>query len=146
MIGNLVIVGENPHRESVAHRPSLSLTGSSGRNLASIAGWDWMCYLRHTDRTNLFFDPQPRWDAKAAARRALELEVEFEGRSLILCGQKVAAAFGVAGDPLFRWLPTASDAVNIAKIPHPSGSCRLWNFPEVRAEARRFLEGLIHCE
>ena len=146
MTGNLVVIGENPHRESVAHRPSLSLTGSSGRNLASIAGWDWMCYLRHVDRTNLFFDPQPRWDAGAARMRAAQLELGLAGRSVILCGQKVAAAFGVADEPLFRWLPTASDVMNIAKIPHPSGSCRLWNLPEVRAEARAFLGGLVHCE
>lgn len=144
MIGPLVIIGENPHRESVAHRPALSLTGSSGRNLVAIAGWEWPCYLRHTERTNLFFDPQPRWDAKAAAARAHEIALKLEGRTIILCGQKVAAAFGMADEPLFEWLVV--DWANVAKIPHPSGSCRLWNDPAVRAEARLFLHGLVHCE
>ncbi len=138
----LVVIGENPHRVSVAHRPALSLTGSSGRNLAAVAGWPWHCYLRHTERINVFMDPVPRWPAKLARVRAQELMTELEGRTIVLCGARVAEAFGLADAQLFTWLH--EDWANVAKIPHPSGSNRLWNDPAVRVQAREFLGRLLH--
>lgn len=142
----LILVGEAPSRESIASRPSLALTGSSERNLCRIAGWGWLAYLKRTSRYNLFLDPQPRWDARAAQERASAMGAELEGRRVILLGQKVAAAFGLAGYPSYTWLeldPERPGYADVALMPHPSGRNRAWNDPAERARARAFLEGLL---
>lgn len=137
----LVIVGENPHRTSVAHRPALSLTGSSGRNLCAWAGWPWLTYLRRTERTNLFLDPQPTWDAEEARRRAEAMW--FGDRRVLLLGTRVARAFDADTWPIFEWRPLLGWGAEAARIPHPSGLNRAWNDVDVRTQAREFLGGLL---
>ena len=141
----LVLVGENPHRTSIAERPGLALTGSSGRNLCKIAGWEWLDYLRYTERLNLFYDPQPVWSRTLARESASEMLNMFENRRVILLGAKVAEAFGQNDAPLYRWFterfPNHNTAV--AFVPHPSGQNRVWNMKPERDRARAFLEDLI---
>jgi uracil-DNA glycosylase len=141
MNGKLVIVGEAPSGESLLGRPGLALTGGSGRNLCAIAGWDWLEYLRHTERRNLFIDPMPVWDRKAARVSADELTLALEGRTVIVLGAKVAEAFDLGEDPDYRWLHL--DWADVARVPHPSGRNRLWNSPQERKLAREFLHGLL---
>ncbi len=137
----LVLIGEAPGRESIRERPSLALTGSSGKALCAIAGWDWLDYLRLTERYNLFLDPQPRWNAAAAIDSAHELELMLEGRSIILLGAKVAEAFDASRDPLYTWLHF--DWADVARIPHPSGRNRVWNSGAERRQASEFLRFLL---
>lgn len=138
----IILIGEAPGRESIAARPSLALTGSSGRNLCRIAGWEWTDYLRYTARYNLFLDPQPRWDDLEAQRRAAKIEgLPLGGHRVLLLGTKVAAAFHFGMIPLYTW--SHEDWADVARVPHPSGLNRMWNSPAELARARAFLGPLL---
>lgn len=137
---DLIIVGEAPQTGSAP--PGRAFEGSSGRNLAAIAGWDWDEFLARTYRVNLFPEPVDHWPRLAAWSRADELRVQLAGATpVILCGRNVAAAFGLADELLYRWLH--EEWANVARVPHPSGRNRVWNDFEQRAEAHRFLRNLL---
>lgn len=140
-MGKLVLIGEAPGRESIRETPSLALTGSSGRNLCDIAEWDWLSYVKNTERFNLFLDPQPVWNFRLAFAAARDLELQLEGRTIIFLGAKVATAFDALRDPDYEWLHF--DWCEAAKVPHPSGRNRKWNTIAERKRARAFLHGLI---
>lgn len=138
----LVLVGEAPGRDPIVDRPSLALTGSSGRNLCTIAGWDWLEYLRKTERFNLFYEPQFAWSRWKAEGEAELLVPKFVNRQVILLGSKVAEAFKVRG-PNYEWMEPFPINAAVALVPHPSGRNRLWNSTEERATARAFLGDLL---
>lgn len=78
------------------------------------------------------------WDAEAAAAVARLAEADPRWGRLLLCGRRVAAAFGhrtarVWGSTLGR----------LTFLPHPSGLCRFWNDPSAVEACRELLaEGL----
>lgn len=84
--------------------------------------------------------PQPRsksgkgssFDRMGALLRAHDLLHEYDNKVYILCGRRVAEAFGVFGDFL-DW--TCFDR-DFLLIPHPSPVNRWWNKPENRVKAR----------
>jgi uracil-DNA glycosylase len=140
----LVLVGEAPGRDDITERPSLALTGSTGKNLCAIAGWDWLNYLRYTERRNLFYTPQFAWSRWAAEGAAEEMIPLFRGRRVILLGVKVAEAFhskAINAAPNYEWLDLYDGVV--AKVPHPSGRNRMWNSKDERAAAHEFLKDLL---
>jgi uracil-DNA glycosylase len=138
--GKLVIVGEAPGAERPPD-PKMVLLGSTGANLAKIAGWSWRDYFALTERHNLFLDPQPHWNLRKAKAAAADLEHKLEGRDIILLGSKVAEAFGYEDMPNYRWHNEVW--ANIARVPHPSGRNRVWNDDAERARARLFLQWLL---
>lgn len=137
----VVLVGENPLRLDLTGRPELSLTGSSGQNLARMAGVSWPAYLRRTERRNLFYVPVERWDPEAAA---LEAELmDIAGRRVILLGRKVATAFGAPTLwPNYEW-HSFRDA-RVATMPHPSGLNRVYNSTAERYAAGNFLREAMY--
>lgn len=141
----LVLVGEAPGRDSIVDRPSLALTGDSGKRLCAIAGWDWLDYLRYTERFNLFYTPQFAWNRWTAKQSADELLPMLRNRRVILLGTKVAEAFGQKDAPNYRWFTDRFPQLNVALafVPHPSGRNRVWNSKAELEKARAFLEMLI---
>lgn len=140
----LLLVGEAPGRESIRERPSLALTGPSGKNICSLAGWEWECFLRWTERMNLFLDPQPTWHPRWARESAIEMMPLFRNRRVVLFGAKVAEAFALSSQPHYEWMEFQGNAA-VALVPHPSGRNRAWNDAEERARAHDFLGGLLEC-
>jgi len=147
------LVGEAPGGHvDITHRPSLALTGTSGRRLCALAGWDWLAYLRHTHRTNLFTTPQDAaWDAGEARARARRIGAKLYRRGAsptVLLGAKVAAAFGLTQVPTYEWVEYwpaggTGPGMRVALVPHPSGRNRLWNVESERDRARAFLRDLV---
>lgn len=139
----LILVGEAPGRDSIADRPRLALTGSSGKNLCRIMGWDWAQYLRRTERHNLFYDPQPKWRDFDAFVAAMMLIPEVCGRRvpLILLGRRVARAFSLDDLEEYDWQVVEGDTFMM--LPHPSGRNRVWNDPAQRERARALIGGLL---
>lgn len=79
-----------------------------------------------------------RAQAIAAASR------ELQRPGLVLLGQKVAEAFGIAAPEWYRWLDR--DGLQIATTPHPSRGSRVWNDPAQRTVARRWWRALCDRE
>ena len=144
----LTLIGEAPGGRigDVPTPEGEGLTSSSGRNLCSIAGWDWDRFLKRADRRNLFNHPVDGWDARAARTSAdrllLELFEGANGRPVLLLGARVAAACSAAHWENYEWQPLG-DLWRVARVPHPSGRNRLWNSLEERERAREFLKDLV---
>jgi uracil-DNA glycosylase len=137
-----LLIGQAPGPET---DPWLPLSGRSGARLARLCRIDLDEFLAAFDRVNLI----GRFPGKAgkgdgfplqiARRRALALSRGFGGRTVVLLGGNVSAAFCVAPAPLLRWRRGALGAARLAIAPHPSGISRWWNEPEnVRAATRFF--------
>jgi hypothetical protein len=144
-VTRLVLVGEAPGAVSIRHRPELALTGSTGRNIARLTQVGWAEYLRHTDRRNLFYDPQDPWPTAKARDAARSLEPTLDGLWVVLLGARVADAFGLGGLPHYEWMDAewpASRAV-VALAPHPSGRNRVLNDPTERARFGVFMRAAI---
>lgn len=139
-----VILGmNNPHSE----RPDLALWPAP----VGCAGWRlWQLlrrrrptasrseYCKAFDRRNLCMGSWSRRDAARAARTMAE-SGEFAGRTVLLLGEEVRAAFGV------RKLyvePQESGGVVYRQLPHPSGLCRYYNDPDFADVAALLLEEL----
>lgn len=77
----------------------------------------------------------------AEAAASLERSPELARSSVVLlCGKRVAAAFGEERRGYFE--PFARCGRVWAVVPHPSGVNMWWNEPENREEWRRFLTGV----
>jgi hypothetical protein len=91
---------------------------------------------------------EPKWSTPKARAAAAQVEAEFaeaRGRTLVLCGAKVAAAHGLVD---FRRVLLVSDALTPAGtpalvVPHPSGRSREWNDPDVAARVRAQVMALV---
>lgn len=134
-----LLVGEsNPYGPDPAFALyPLPESSAAGRLCSRVMGLSRGRYLRSFDRANLCAGEWSMREARSRARDLLSVP-----RSLyVLCGAKVARAFGVDYEPLSRigvgglLIPTATLLV----IPHPSGLCRFWNEPGAFERARAFL-------
>jgi hypothetical protein len=134
------IVGEAP-----SMRTSRPFAGASGIRLAQLAGvsldelrarYRLVNVLRHW--------PGPNPCGKGSAFPLSDARPRAGAIRLppgsLLCGRRVARAFGRAGLAFFEW-----DDCGVAVIPHPSGISRWWNEPSHVDEARRFLEGALRA-
>lgn len=85
-------------------------------------------YLERFDRTNLCAGA---WRVREARACAVELLLQNR-KAIVLCGSKVAQAFGLQFAPFTR-------VDHIVILPHPSGLCRLWSQPNAYERARAIL-------
>lgn len=154
-----LLVGEaNPYQRNprMAMRYALHPDppqASGGRLCHFVMGLDEETYLAAYDRTDLCF---PKWSWPMARRRASELMAERGPADVIVvCGAKVAQAFGLPswpfrvyqneaqgmlGDPLGEHeLGPPSNAPIRVVLPHPSGLCRVWHEPDAVLRARAVL-------
>ena len=150
------LVGQAPNQATRDDEVPRPLTGSVGIRLSRLAGVEWPGeYLRTFARTNcLDFYPGPNGghgdafpleDARAGARRIVEIARLAGGGSLVLLGWNVASAFDPGARKLefFEWYPLtyATDGestVDFAITPHPSGVNRWWNREDNRRRAEEF--------
>ncbi len=138
-----MLVGEAPGPSVVRlRRPGEALTGAAGRRLAALAGVPLVTYLRRTERVNLLDAyPGERWPSAEARDRARSLLPRLAGRTTLLAGRRVAAAFGVDA-PWYEWVEL--DGGRVAVLPHPSGRSRYWNDPANRDAAAEFLRAALN--
>lgn len=134
----LLIVGEAPTADTVG-RPAFS--NRSGDRLASLLGLAGAGELtREHDTVNLRSRADGAWDRRAAADAAQAILAVAPHDRVVLCGRRVADAFGVPFDPVATCrLP--GHRVGLV-IPHPSGRCRHWNDPataQIASDALRRL-------
>ena len=132
--------------------------GSAGARLCAILGHDESEYLRLYERRNLL--QGPRWSAPRAreSARIFRDEVCRARGGLVLCGAKVAAAFGLNFKlhllhPLRfvgrlcnevdertlsaeSWRDLAAHEIPAIVVPHPSGRCLAWNDPTMEHRVR----------
>lgn len=127
------IVGEAP-----SMRTSRPFAGASGRRLAELADAsldDLRGRFRLVNLLAHWPGPNPHgkgaaWNARAARDRAATVRLP---PGSLLCGRRVARAFGRSSQPFFEWVG------GVAVIPHPSGVSRWWNDPGNYELARRFV-------
>lgn len=140
-----LLVGEaNPYQSNEADAMAFALYpepphASGGRLCRYVMGLDVRTYLRAFDRVDLC---HPKWNMKAARAKAAQLMAE-RGMDdvIVLCGAKVANAFGVLYEPFtIRWTPhRALTGPRLVVLPHPSGLNRAWHQPNARERAREIL-------
>lgn len=140
----VLLIGESPNASHPdGGRP---LMGAIGYRLADLAGLTLAEYTDRTERVNLFERfPGAVWPRHEARAAAEALAPRLSGRTTLLLGQKVAAAFGWHSR-VFSWVrPEAFEypETRLAVIPHPSSRNLWWNDPENRAAARRFLRATV---
>lgn len=132
-------MGEAPGRTD---RPGLALAGvnknSAGGRLRALSGltleeWDRVV------RLNLIpFFPE-KFPTKLASQQAQNLcSSLLRDRRVILCGARVARAFGVKMRERPSWVRSPYGPV-VAVIPHPSGRNLLYNDEDVRRVVGAFL-------
>ncbi len=144
-----IIVGEAPGRGR-AGRPAAGKVpaafglGPSAGRLARLAGLgDSASLHRAFTVVNLVGQPVAgfRWPAEEARHVATVLSQSVDGGRFVLCGRRVAAAFGLRpGVPYFEWVRRPGFAA--AVVPHPSGKNRWWNERRNLARAKRFFRSL----
>lgn len=112
---------------------------SGGRLCYLIMQLDERTYLRSFDRADLCF---PKWSLPEARKRASELVSERDGGDVIvLCGTKVAKAFGLTYEPFVvrRFHSESTGLPTMVMLPHPSGLNRTWHQPGALQKARTVL-------
>ncbi len=117
--------------------------GCAGHRLATLVFGLWRkTYLDSFERMNLC----PRdWNTTVARVRANAIApMRGPGTWTILCGAKVARAFGLAAATADAPIQLGRDiaGAGYAVIPHPSGLCRLWN-RDVMARVRGELAAVL---
>lgn len=137
-----LLVGEDPGTQ-VDGAPAFIAEGSSGLRLAE---WLEVADARDACATVNLFDRRPDpWDRIDAASAARELLVRYEQRRLLLCGRKVAEAFGLRSAEPLVWTPLELVGTFrlVAYLPHPSGRCRWYNEPSNVHAAREFVRWAV---
>lgn len=86
-----------------------------------------------------------RFPRREAREAAAALRPELEGRFVLLCGKRLARAFGLHDPRYFEPAPEGPGRA-CRVIPHPSGIVRWWNDSQNRERARRFLARVIRRE
>jgi uracil-DNA glycosylase len=137
-----LLLGQAPSRES---DPDVPLGGRSGAALAALAG---LADLRDAfDVENLL----PEWPGKngkgdrfpivEARMRLLDLVARERDRERVICvGKNVArAVLPRSRQECFRWYDSPLFWPRIAVVPHPSGINLVWNDPNARERASKFL-------
>ena len=137
----VLVVGEAPTERSSGWRCA---PGSAPSRLARVAGVDVEEAATRSRWRNLIDRPTarlakgrsfPAARAKVAARRVAAQLAGF--KCALLLGRRVAAAFGLRGAPMLRWMSLGG--ARVAVVPHPSGVSRWWNEAPNRRRARAFL-------
>lgn len=144
MTSRPLILGQAPSRGRDGCEP---LSGRSGERLATLCGLDLAAFLARFERANLL-DGYPGAAAKGdlfvspgeARRLADEVVARLEGRTVVLLGSAVVAAFRV-GWRAFEWHPHRGAAA-LAWCPHPSGVSLWWNERANVVRARAFWTAL----
>jgi uracil-DNA glycosylase len=133
-----LLVGEAPSRDGRGR--TRAFDGRSGARLSEILGTE---FVRDFDAVNLL----DRWpgsggkgstfpvgEARAAASMLLRAS---DARVLVLCGRRVAAAFGLRDMEYLSWRMLGPKLVGL--VPHPSGVNRWYNEQANQEAARAFL-------
>lgn len=139
------IVGESP-----SMRTSRPFAGASGIRLAQLAGVsldDLRARYRLVNLLGYWPGPEPsgkgsRFPIDEARDRAATIRL---APGSLLCGRRVARAFGLGSVTFFEWTATGGAATPVAVIPHPSGISRWWNEPSHVDEAREFLREAVRA-
>lgn len=135
-----LLLGESPSRDS---DPLTPFSGRSGDRLRALLGRELEDVFDVRNLLPAWAGPAGKgslWPRIEARHAALALLPEIEGRRVVMCGRRVASAFGVRPDvPFLTWLPLDRYAV----IPHPSGVVRWWNEPGNVEAAAGFLRALV---
>jgi hypothetical protein len=146
-----LLIGEAPSRQGDRYW-RFPLSGNPARVLCQLAGippdpestgpgkWTWALY-EHFNCVNLierYADAEP-WSAP----RAREVARAFKLRPVnLLLGRRVAVAFRLEDEPLFRWADIGQGRRAVC-LPHPSGLNRKLNDPGMREEMGRVLREVI---
>lgn len=140
-----LLVGEaNPYQSDYESAMYFALhpdppRASGGRLCYVVMGLSERAYLRSFDRVDLC---HPKWSIVAAREKAMLLMNERAPSDVIvLCGVKVAQAFGVAPEPFrcYAGVPGALHRPTLVTLPHPSGLNRVWHQPRAIDRAREVL-------
>lgn len=144
-----LLVGEsNPYggREFFALFPRPD--GSAGWRLChAVFGMAERDYLRSFDRTNLL-EGGGTWSPPKARYAAAQIADQRGEGTYVLCGVRVAEAFGFIGQPAFTMIEGGPGLLRGAStrvffLPHPSGRCRVWNEPGAIERARALLPQIL---
>lgn len=143
LIGEQNPYGNDP-RFALYPRPKRA----AGARLCTALGLTAHEYLRRFERRNLL--GPVKWSAPVARAAAQVLlgEAATAGAllgghvSLVLCGAKVSAAFGLPFAPLAQVHALVPDRVQGLVVPHPSGLSRLWNQKGMALRVRAAVEAL----
>jgi uracil-DNA glycosylase len=154
-----LFIGEAPS-PSTSRFGSHPLVGMTGARLAQWARLSPSEFHARAACVNLFWQVPQRWEAKAARRQAEWLWASITqpkeqvldhygawvrevavGAPVILLGERVAAAFGMASLRPYQLTQTAGPAV--AVMPHPSGLNHHWNEAANVRRAERFLRKVM---
>lgn len=147
----LLIGEQNPYQSD----PRLAQRFALYPEPPNCAGWNLCCrimqlkkaeYLERFDRVNLCAG---KWSMREARAKA-DLLRNNPGQTLVLCGAKVAAAFGRKFVPFTHdetpdyYRPKSDPSFiairrRIVILPHPSGLSRAWNEPGAFERARSVL-------
>ena len=133
-----VVVGEAPGPKGLPKCPLFPHPErSAGHKLCEMSGVTRSAWLTRVERVNLLAEyPKDGWRAGYAASQADNLGASLLlDRRLILCGRRVAKAFGFkpADSPWLRWAYCEKTRAEAVVIPHPSGRCREYNDPKMVA-------------
>ena len=155
----LLFVGQAPSRTAGRVR---AFDGRSGQRLASLLDLTLAEFLAIVDTVNLlarwpgkhggkyaYREKGDRFPIATARRKANRLKKELHALRhpvVVLCGRRVARAFGVEGEFLSRH---RRGGIQVLLFPHPSGCSQWWNDPKnVRAARRALLDAfsaVTHC-
>jgi uracil-DNA glycosylase len=155
-----LMVGESPSRTGDRYH-RFPLSGAPARTLCRAAGWEpdgpaselgswtWALYgwFETVNVFSRYADATP-WSAVIARQRAIEIVKDSRPGTIVVLGNRVAAAFGIldSSNP-FVWLEWSSAAIGhsyrIVRIPHPSGRNRLLNDPAMREAVGRTLREAV---
>jgi hypothetical protein len=144
----VTLVGESNPYGSDPHYALYPLPErASGGRLCAVLGLTPRKYLRRFRRVNLL--DGPRWSAPKARARAWAVASACPpGGALVLCGARVAAAFGhdfarsLLQPKATLYVGEEERAVRSLVVPHPSGLSRLWCEAGMAERVRAAIEAL----
>lgn len=133
-----LIVGECPGKSTNSRLPMFPWPkASSGGRLFAMANLPIEIYLGELERRNLFYKHQPTWYPWSAHEAAHGIHLGRKvGDRVVLCGKRVAAAFGFEKYFEVAQIPKEGGGfVYYCTIPHPSGLNREYNNPLTKVGA-----------
>jgi len=139
------LIGEsNPYSDDPRYALYPLPERASGGRLCRILGLTSRDYLRTFERRDLL--STARWSVPQARVAAAALLHEVgAGDALVLCGGKVAAAFGFEYAALAAHTTATGHAALV--IPHPSGLNRQWSAtPGLAARVREAVMALVRAQ
>lgn len=109
-------------------------------------------YLAAFDRRNVL--SKPVWSQREARASGREVLRSLSHRTVVVLGAQTLQALGLPRGPWGEWAEwdagdllaprgDLSASVRYCLLPHPSGRCREYNYPRMRALAGRILADLL---